>query len=71
MAQMRSPDPSEICLVIRVDRKWLAEGQNDAIDAVDDARSRHRMCKRVIDAPQGMMAVHQPGRLMRRGPGGV
>ena len=23
------------------------------------------------DAPQGMMAVHQPGRLMRRGPGGV
>jgi hypothetical protein len=27
------------------DRKSSVEGQTDAIDVVDDARSRHRMCQ--------------------------
>jgi hypothetical protein len=47
-AALRHGDRPKRCPFPGEDRKQSADDQNDAIDVVDDARSRHRMCQRVI-----------------------
>jgi hypothetical protein len=48
VALLRHARLSGECPFTGVDRKSPWSGQTDANDVVDDARSRHRMCQRVI-----------------------
>ena len=38
--------PGRRCALIGEEQKFAARCQSDAIDVVDDARSRHRMCQK-------------------------
>jgi hypothetical protein len=46
LALLRHAGGRSACLLTGADRKSPTDDRNDAIDVVDDARSRHRMCQR-------------------------